>query len=314
MLFRTAREGDLARLFTDITPDAASWLTPSRFADDLARGLYRTSNVWLAVDGDTIAAHAIWWTMDGEDHPLALDSLAVADKVDDKAGLAAGLLTDAHRAFTADGAVELPGLEFNLDNDWRDDPDVARALDWRREALHKIGMTDELERIRFLWTSDSAVPSADNRLRFTAEPDDEAFYQVYRQLAEGSLDVSTRKDVARFGFDEAVRRDFERNRSMPGDRSWWRVAHTADGEVAGMVMPSANDQRAVIAYIGVVPEQRGNGYVDALLAEGTRILADTGVSEIVAHTDVTNTPMAAAFTRAGYQRDSIRLILDAPAD
>jgi hypothetical protein len=34
-----------------------------------------------------------------------------------------------------------------------------------------------------------------------------------------------------------------------------------------------NNHNPIIAYIGVLPAQRGNGYIDDLLAEGTRILA-----------------------------------------
>ncbi|RAO30732.1 hypothetical protein ONO23_04227 [Micromonospora noduli] len=56
----------------------------------------------------------------------------------------------------------------------------------------------------------------------------------------------------------------------------------------------------MIAYLGVVPEHRGRGYVDGLLAEGTRILAEEDVPRIRAATDLGNAPMANAFARAGY--------------
>lgn len=56
----------------------------------------------------------------------------------------------------------------------------------------------------------------------------------------------------------------------------------------------------VIAYIGVLPAHRGNGHIDDLLAEGTRILARQDVPRIRASTDVGNVPMARAFQRAGY--------------
>lgn len=56
----------------------------------------------------------------------------------------------------------------------------------------------------------------------------------------------------------------------------------------------------MIGYIGVVPERRGHGYAYDLLVEGTQLLAAEGVDRIVAATDSTNTPMAAAFAKAGY--------------
>ncbi|MEJ8639729.1 GNAT family N-acetyltransferase [Streptomyces sp. MS2.AVA.5] len=56
----------------------------------------------------------------------------------------------------------------------------------------------------------------------------------------------------------------------------------------------------IIAYIGVLPAHRGNGYIDEILAEGTRILAAEGVDRIRASTDLGDVPMAKAFDRAGY--------------
>jgi len=45
---------------------------------------------------------------------------------------------------------------------------------------------------------------------------------------------------------------------------------------------------------------RGNGYINEILAEGTRILAAQDVPRIRASTDLGNVPMAEAFTRAGW--------------
>lgn len=50
----------------------------------------------------------------------------------------------------------------------------------------------------------------------------------------------------------------------------------------------------------MLPSWRGNGYVDDLLAEGTRLLAHQDVSRIRASTDLGNVPMARAFQRGGY--------------
>ncbi|MFC7104745.1 GNAT family N-acetyltransferase [Nonomuraea rubra] len=49
-----------------------------------------------------------------------------------------------------------------------------------------------------------------------------------------------------------------------------------------------------------MPEHRGHGYVDDLLARGTRTLAEAGLQRVVAATDVANVPTANAFLRAGY--------------
>ena len=70
--------------------------------------------------------------------------------------------------------------------------------------------------------------------------------------------------------------------------------------------------RPVVAYLGVVPELRGNGYVEDLLAEITHLLAVAGAQWIQADTDLANRPMAAAFQRAGYRNFAVRIVLSAP--
>jgi RimJ/RimL family protein N-acetyltransferase len=55
-----------------------------------------------------------------------------------------------------------------------------------------------------------------------------------------------------------------------------------------------------LVFLAVLPGHRGNGYINDILAEGTRILARHEVSRIRASTDLGNTPMADAFQRAGY--------------
>jgi RimJ/RimL family protein N-acetyltransferase len=96
---------------------------------------------------------------------------------------------------------------------------------------------------------------------------------------------------------------------MPAPRSWWRTASTGDGELVGLVMPSRNYQFPVIGYVGVVPEQRGHGFVDDLLAEGTAVLAAEDADVIRADTDAGNAPMAASFARAGYRIVGRRIVM-----
>lgn len=71
-------------------------------------------------------------------------------------------------------------------------------------------------------------------------------------------------------------------------------------------MPARNPTSPVIDYIGVVPEHRGEGYVDDLLARGAETLLSAGAERIRADTDTANTPMADAFRRAGYAEFAAR--------
>ncbi|MEV4015449.1 GNAT family N-acetyltransferase [Nonomuraea angiospora] len=74
-----------------------------------------------------------------------------------------------------------------------------------------------------------------------------------------------------------------------------------------MAIPAATPYTVNVGYLGVVPEFRGRGYVNEMLAEIIRMHAANGESRITATTDVDNAPMAAAFWRAGYCDTEIRI-------
>jgi hypothetical protein len=117
---------------------------------------------------------------------------------------------------------------------------MAAALGWRREAAARSGLTDDLERLRYEWTPDTGLPDTSGRLTFLPEPDDEVFLSALRRIADGSLDATTRKNIAAFGAERQAREDMDLYRGMPGEREWWRLAYTADGELAGLAMPNHN--------------------------------------------------------------------------
>lgn len=83
-------------------------------------------------------------------------------------------------------------------------------------------------------------------------------------------------------------------------RDWWHVATLPDGTPVRFVTPARNDYHPIIGHLAVQPEDRDNGYLGEILAEGTRILAAQDVPRIRTATDLGNVPMANAFRRAGY--------------
>jgi RimJ/RimL family protein N-acetyltransferase len=120
-------------------------------------------------------------------------------------------------------------------------------------------------------------------------------------VLDGTLDAHSQADLASMTPGQAAVAHYERElANYRSPRQWWRVATLPDGEPVGFVTPARNDYNPIIGYLGVVPAHRGNGYIDDVLAEGTRILAAQNVPRIRAATDLGNTPMAGAFERAGY--------------
>ncbi len=268
---------------------------------------------WIAEEDGRILARAVWWGFGHAAHPVALDCVYADESVPGRVALAAGLIAAGQRALRPPPGAVPPRYEIGLPAGWRSDPAVVAAWRWRREAAARAGLSDELERIRFEWTPDAGLRRPSGRLVLRPEPDDGVFLEVFRQIAVGSLDVTTRREVAALGADRQAREDMGIYLSMPGDRTWWRLAYTAaGGRLAGMILPNRNTYGAVVGYLGVLPGLRGRGYIDDLVAETTLFHAGRGEPRIMATTDTTNLPMAAAFERAGYRAYGVRYVLSEP--
>jgi RimJ/RimL family protein N-acetyltransferase len=129
-----------------------------------------------------------------------------------------------------------------------------------------------------------------------------------RKVSEGTLDREIREERERLGPREAAREFFEDARRVKHEPSWWRLAYgKPGGKLVGLVMPAQPPAFLTVFYVGVVPEMRGRGYVDDLLATGTATLLEARAGDVEARplradTDVANTPMAAAFERSGWRR------------
>jgi RimJ/RimL family protein N-acetyltransferase len=330
VVLRRARPSDLDGVAALIAPDAATALTAAGFRSLLADGQYRAEWIWIAEGihgGPGPLAAAIWWGPSNGATPRALDALYVREPVEDaeddaadsdaadedaaRIGLAAELLSAAHRSFAAEYDLAAPpSYGAFVPGDWHDRPEVLKALTWRRKAAERAGLGVLLERLHYEWTPRAGLPKPGDRLTFRREPDDEVFADVLARVVRGSLDKHSTQQAAELGPEAYARADvaFYRDR-MLGERGWWLIATDRDGETVGFGIPSRNPKHAVVGYLGVVPEQRGHGYIDEILAEITRILAtEAGADAIRADTDLANRPMAAAFERAGYRNIARRLV------
>ncbi|GAB3359719.1 GNAT family N-acetyltransferase [Micromonospora halotolerans] len=303
IFYRAAAPAELDRVTSWIVTEPVGWISADRYLAELADDMYRAEWTWIAERDGQVVGRALWWGPKGSAHPVALDCLDVNPAVGDRATVAAELIRAALAGFP-----EPVQYAIKVAGGWRDDPATSAAVEWRRAAAHAAGLTREVERLQFEWAPADGVPPAASRLRF-AEASDEEFLAVFRRIAEGSLDAQTRANLAAKGVDATAREEMDFYLGAPGKREWWRIAYTREGEVAGMGIPSATPYNVNVGYLGVVPEFRGRGYVDEVLAEITRLHAANGESRITATTDMGNAPMAAAFGRAGYRNTEIRINL-----
>ncbi|MFD5824366.1 GNAT family N-acetyltransferase [Lentzea sp. NPDC060358] len=306
MLIRTATAAEVAEPADLAPPDPVVSVGREAYLAEVAAGRMRPEWTWYALDGSRVVARALWWGREDSDRPLTLDCLHVLPGVPDRVALATELLERAHAEFGTRPEYRV------IRGSGLGDPAVADAVSWRAAAARAAGLTDVVERLRYEWTPEAGVPAPSRRLVFRPAPDDE-FLALFRRAAVGSLDVATRRDLETMDADEQAQADLEFYLSCPGERSWWRVATTPEGDPVGFAVPSATPYHRNVGYLGVLPERRGQGYVDDLLGEITRVHADGGAERITATTDVPNKPMAAAFDRAGYSVTEVRTVFTAPS-
>jgi RimJ/RimL family protein N-acetyltransferase len=261
-------------------------------AKDLEAGRRHPRWLWLALRGDRVVARAAWWSRPGDEHPMLMDFFDT-DDVNDGIRLVETALATL--------GTNPPDFLRYVPGDWRDQPEVRRGIEQRMGALERLGAKLFVERLRLEWRPGTPLPEPSGRLTFRPVRDAEELIELMTLVLDGTLDAHSRDDLtrmtAREAAEEQYRDELERYASP---HEWWRVATLPDGDKVGFVIPAHNGYNPIIAYIGVVPAHRGHGYIDEVLAAGTRLLADEGVPRIRANTDVGNVPMARAFARAGY--------------
>ncbi|TMR93252.1 GNAT family N-acetyltransferase [Nonomuraea basaltis] len=174
-------------------------------------------------------------------------------------------------------------------------PVVDRTVE--HEALTRAGFAMEVERLLLEWVAGTDLPSDPGRLTYhpARRMDRAEVLDLLIRISEGSLDYDTQVEVATAGAEREARWMYDDLMNRKAKPDWFVIGRLGDSPV-GLVAPDDHS----IAYIGVVPEHRGHGYVNDLLARGTRTLAKAGVERIVAATDVANAPTANAFLRGGY--------------
>ncbi|WP_203978859.1 GNAT family N-acetyltransferase [Planotetraspora silvatica] len=278
-------------------------------ADDLDTGRRRPPWMWVALRGDRLVARAAWWGRPDEESPSFLDVFDVDDAEPDRVDIGVRLLRTAMPETLRAGTTPPEYMRF-IPPDWHEDAASRGVVEDRMAALEKVGARLFVERLRLVWRPGTPVPEPDGRLEFRPVRDTEEILDLMTLTMDGTLDAHGRDDLTRFSAREAaVRHHDDELAHYTSPREWWRIATLSGGEPVGFVIAARNDYNPIIAYIGVLPAHRGNGYVDGILAEGTRVLAGQDVPRIRAATDVGNVPMAKAFQRAGYANDERQITM-----
>jgi RimJ/RimL family protein N-acetyltransferase len=182
-------------------------------------------------------------------------------------------------------------------------------LDEQTRILAAVGFRLVQEQCFYEYSASLGAVDASSRLHYKplSVVGDEQFMDVVRQATVGTLDRAIQYQIQGLGLEEFVQQDYSFIKNEHDlDPDWWRLAYTTDGELVGFLQPVRfkTGNEGNIAYLGVIPEKRGQGYSFDLLTKATAILVQAGVERIIGRTDRQNTPMKRAYEQVGYQLES----------
>jgi ribosomal protein S18 acetylase RimI-like enzyme len=312
-MFRCTGHSDLDLLLSAHPFEPVAFIDAERFRRELEQRQYRLEWSWLHEVDSRLVARALWWGPPQATHPISLDCLWTHPSVADPTALAGQLVAAGHVALRAAGMARLPDMNITLAPGWQSDERARAAVAWRSAATAAAGLTETIERLSYAWTRGMPLPTRSTRLTFRPG-DDAAFLDVFAEVAQGSLDLLTRRNVAAMGTVAQAAEDLEFYCSLPGERHLWRLAYDRRDRRVGFIIPSRSAYDASVSYLGVSPQHRGQGYVHDLLTEVTHVHAQRGEPRITGTTDTTNAPMAAAFLRCGYAITKSRIVISAAPD
>jgi ribosomal protein S18 acetylase RimI-like enzyme len=187
---------------------------------------------------------------------------------------------------------------FALDEEHPWHPEPARRHGWFRKA----GFEPVRRTRRWEWPHTAAAPRDSGRLAFRRldQVGEVAFRDAVARVSEGTLDRRLQEGPARLGREADAAEHLRRLASLDHQPDWLQTAYDADENLVGLFTMGTAVGAAFITFVGVVPERRGRGYVDDLVARATRVLLAAQERTIRADTDIANEPMAKAFVRAGF--------------
>ncbi|MDQ1695871.1 MAG: hypothetical protein QOJ03_1224 [Frankiaceae bacterium] len=264
-----------------------------RLAHNIAVGTVRPEWCWTAYDEDGVRlARHYWWGPPDATAPIVFTSLDNHD-----ATAAVELLRHAREQLHVVEAWSEVSLPAGVEGDpWTTKPGEVALLEG-------AGFRFQVDRVRIEWTAAATPTAPPTRLAFrpAGSVREEDLVELFVSVADGSLDHSMQQDRTIMSEGAEARKRVDFLRRYPGTEDRFVVATDDGGRMVGYVAPAWSNGVGVVAEIGVAQPFRGQGYVHDLLAHATCTLVAAGARRIVADTDCVNTPMRAAFARAGYR-------------
>ena len=263
----------------------------------LGKGYFTESDCYVFENGDTLMGGVCFSDDTAEERQILDFALA-------------SITPDGHEYLTQALRQDIKPITrkviYNLYNDTEQYDDILRLF-------HQAGFIVEQEKLSYAYEG-TTFPAYAHNLRFKsiAEVGEELYVTMVEGVTNHTLDQLMADDAVRFGPRRAAQEYVDSLKELDFNPDWWKLGYEGDTPV-GLILPQRfNENLGAINYVGVLPEHRGKGYGLSLLAEGTRLLIESGVTRILADIDVANQPLAAQMEQLGYvfQADEVVLVLN----
>ncbi len=243
---------------------------------------------------DMPAMRAVYWSLPGADFPGAIARLELPWNGDYP-----GIGTRFVRAIMAHVRdLGSPSLTCLVETPPSTYPER------RIEVLEAVGFHLMRDGLRWEWLPTDTPVHVPERLSYRTLDDvgEAAFIEAIRRVSIGTRDSWIQSMIAESGPEAAAKQMFDDASTLPHESRWWLLAYTQACDLVGLVIMCRNNFCPIVDYVGVVPEQRGHGYANDLLAMGTSIMQAEGAERIRGDTDRENHAMSKAFVRMGYNQ------------
>lgn len=295
-MIRTARLDEIPSLYTTRddkrNAEAAAALTKL-----LQVGCVKPEWCFLAEGDGRVTGSIALWTRPRHDTPT--DFVLLDTDWERTPEIAQALLDHALAAARELGANALGHV---VDTSFTE-PQLQTHPEIRHDLLIRRGFNITRDGRRWEWRAGDGIPHPDDRLTWRGLPElgAEPFLTLLADLLTDTKDALLQADVDKLGLRGAAEELWQDSLDMEHEAAWYELGFAADGTAAVVSLPSRNPTTAVIGFVGVAPQHRGNGYSASVIARSTRILVAAGAELIRGDCDTANVAMARGFERGGYR-------------
>ncbi|MGM0641268.1 MAG: hypothetical protein ACQESN_07605 [Thermotogota bacterium] len=150
-----------------------------------------------------------------------------------------------------------------------------------------------------------------NRLHYKTlkEVGKDFFIEKIKDVTVNTLDQEDLDSIRMYGDEKAAIKYFNELKIIDYNPEMWKLGYDKD-EIVGLVIPQVFDKSTgAINYIGVIPEKRGNAFINDLLKEGINSLNRKKINKIIADIDINNYPLERALVKENFKLDSKMFVL-----